>query len=48
MTSTDYKQILLNAYKNIELSDEDFESTLDHYTSLVIAENTLKTSEQLN
>lgn len=48
MTSADYKQILLNEYESQESTLEDFESTLDHYISLVIAENTLKTSEQLN
>ena len=35
MKAENYKQELINVYKNQELSVEDFENTLDHYTKLV-------------
>ena len=34
MNANDYKQILINAYKNQELSVEDFENTLMHFDAL--------------
>tara|TARA_R110002012_G_scaffold287972_1_gene480564 strand:+ start:222 stop:344 length:123 start_codon:yes stop_codon:yes gene_type:complete len=34
MSSEQYKQLLVNEYKNQELSPEDFENTLEHYAKL--------------
>tara|TARA_R110000851_G_scaffold196444_1_gene347339 strand:- start:11095 stop:11568 length:474 start_codon:yes stop_codon:yes gene_type:complete len=41
MDSKQYKLILSNAYRNRELTPEDFDNTLNHYTMLVNQENGL-------
>ena len=38
MTAENYKSILINAYKNQELTIEDFENTLEYYTKLILKE----------
>jgi len=38
MKAENYKSILINAYKNQELTIEDFENTLEHYTKLILKE----------
>ena len=39
MNANDYKQMLINAYKDQELSVEDFENTLAHFAGLCVKEN---------
>jgi hypothetical protein len=38
MKAENYKSILINAYKNQELTIEDFENTLEHYAKLILKE----------
>ena len=38
MKAENYKSILINAYKNQELTIEDFENTLEYYTKLILKE----------
>ena len=39
MKSKDYKQILIQAYNDQELTSEDFLNTLEHFERLVKEEN---------
>lgn len=50
MNANDYKQILINAYKNQELSVEDFENTLAHFAGLCVNESNqwVKVEEELS
>lgn len=42
MTAENYKSILINAYKNQELTIEDFENTLEHYTKLILNQKQIR------
>ena len=42
MKAENYKSILINAYKNQELTIEDFENTLNHYTKLILNQKQMR------
>ena len=47
MTSENYRSVLNNAYKNRELSPEDFDNTLMHFASLFNKEHSGPTGRQM-